>query len=327
MAKNDKAKAQTAINTTNQAAITNNAALKQNTVQPQTEEFHKNYQDAVTTQTGNYNDIMGQYKNQQNIAPAAPIKFNPTSTATTNYKTSPEMQQAMTGYKGFADTGGYSPTDIQELRARGVSPIRSVFSSFQRGLDKQKALGGGYSPNYGAVTAKLAREMPEQIAGQVSNVNAGLADSIRQGKLAGLSGLGGLATSDTGFRTTSDINNANARNQMSQFNTSGDINAQTVNAENDRAEKARQANLIAGQQSLYGTTPGMASMFGNQVLGSTGQLIDANQQGQQQGQANVEQQINQSQLPSNTDIALGRVGQIGKIGAGLINPWLRSAPQ
>src|SRR5262245_54171702 len=38
------------------------------------------------------------------------------------------------GYQEFSQTGGYSPTDIANMRARGVSPIRASYANAQRGI-------------------------------------------------------------------------------------------------------------------------------------------------------------------------------------------------
>lgn len=125
-------------------------------------------------------------------------------------------------YQNLADlssTGGYSEADKADLRARGVSPIRSVYASANRDVDRQKALQGGYSPNYNAVKAKMAREMSDTISNQTQNVNADIASRVAQNKI-------GLAP------------------------TYANMTAEPLKA----------------QQSLYGTTPALSNLFGNQAL-------------------------------------------------------------
>jgi hypothetical protein len=68
---------------------------------------------------------------------------------------------------------------------------------------------------------------------------------------------------------------------------------------------------VQGMQSMYGTTPGMASTFGNQVLNATGQ---SSQFGNQQ----VGNRINIGQMPSDFDIGLGRLGKIGGLAQGVL---------
>ncbi len=123
--------------------------------------------------------------------------------------------QALQDYGGiqgrfgeFADTGGYSPEDISSIRARAVSPIRSIYSGARRDIDRQQALQGGYSPNRTASLAKMAREQSSTTADAATNAEAAIAQMVNQGRRFGVSGMSGM----------------------------------------------------------YGTTPGLANMFGNQAL-------------------------------------------------------------
>jgi hypothetical protein len=93
----------------------------------------------------------------------------------------------------------------------------------------------------------------------------------------------------------------------------GQLGSDTAqNTETNIAELIRQAKLggLSGMASLYGTTPGMASMFGNQVLNATGQSGDF-------GNNMVKNRIGISQMPSDFDIAMGRLGSIGKMFGGV----------
>lgn len=91
--------------------------------------------------------------------------------------------------QGMATTGGYSDEDMANLRARSVSPIRAAYSAANRDVDRQRSLQGGYSPNYTAAKAKMAREQSYAMSDAMTNVEGGLAESKRQGRLAGLQGL------------------------------------------------------------------------------------------------------------------------------------------
>ncbi len=155
---------------------------------------YKLYDTAVKQQSGDYGNIMKAYQ---------------------DYQSGP----AMTNLVNLSQTGGYSPEDISSIRERGISPIRSVYASANRDVDRTKALQGGYSPNYNAVKAKMAREMSDTISNQTNNVNAGIAQNVAQNKLSIAPNFASAA-----FRP------------------------------------------IEGMQSLYGTTPAMSALFGNQAL-------------------------------------------------------------
>ncbi len=164
------------------------------------------------------------------------------------------------GYQNFADTGGYSPQDIQDLRARGVAPTRAVYANAQANLDRNRAIQG-YSPNYAAATAKMARELGQSVSDTNVNVNASLADAIRQGKLAGLGGL----------------------NQT----TAGQLGA--------------QSDILGGQRSLYGTTPGQTSLYGQQLGQSNDQMNQISQLQNQLAQMIINGQLGRGQMPTRFD--------------------------
>lgn len=75
---------------------------------------------------------------------------------------------------------------------------------------------------------------------------------------------------------------------------------------------------LAGAASLFGTTPGMSNMFGNQVLASTGLLGD--QIGREYGLASsiMGHNVNAAQLPGRTQSILGNIGAGARIAAGII---------
>jgi hypothetical protein len=126
-----------------------------------------------------------------------------------------DYSNIMDEYKKLLDlskTGGYSDTDIANIRERSISPIRSVYAGANRDVDRQRALQGGYSPNYAAVKAKMAREQSDVIGNQTTNINADLAQRIAQNKLSSI------------------------------------------------------PQAISGMTSLYGTTPALSSLYGNQAL-------------------------------------------------------------
>jgi hypothetical protein len=95
----------------------------------------------------------------------------------------------MSGYRQFAQTGGFSPEDLANIRARSMSPVRAVYANALQNVNRQRALQGGYSPNYGALTARLAREQSMSQADAAINREANLAEMVQRGRLAGLGGM------------------------------------------------------------------------------------------------------------------------------------------
>lgn len=231
----------------------------ENEMGPISQNYNDLFNKTSYRQMEDYGDIMGGYRDFGN-------SLSP-SFSKVNYKRPGELdesygflREAAPGYREFANTGGYSNQDIQELRARGTSPIRAAYGNSMMELNRARAIGGdGGSPNYIAALSKAQREQPGQMADAMTNVNAKLAEDIREGKLAGLGGLanigstmGGLSSDEAGRELSAQMANQNAELQARSMYNSAKLGS------------------LQGQTGLYGTTPAMANMFGNQVMNAYG---------------------------------------------------------
>lgn len=186
------------------------------------------------------------------------------------------------GYQDFANTGGYSPEDIQALRARSIAPLRAVYANAQNDINRQRSLQGNYSPNYTAAKAKMARELGYGISDANMNTEAALADQIRQGKLAGLGGM-------------------------------TNIDQALLNAETSRLGTG--ANILRGMGDLYGTAPGLASLYEKGLLDSSQQGLGVENLQQEQLRSILGGQNNVSQTPGNFQSAMGNLGSIFNLGS------------
>lgn len=261
---------------------------------PISQNFQNQYQNVADRDMQHYNDILGGYREfrEKSLTPTiAAINSRvpkPFSFERVNYERDPETTgRAISGYTDFADTGGYSPQDIQELRARGISPVRAAYGNSMMQLDRQRSLQGGYSPNFTAATAQMQRELPQQLANATTNVNAGLAESIRSGKLAGLGGLTGIGGMETG-----------ARMQAGMANQGADLQAQNLTEQSLSAHDTRKLSAqdllgrsIDMERGLYGTSPGATATFGDQAQRAYQQRLQLEQLRGQLGSNYVDNQI------------------------------------
>lgn len=259
--------------------------------QPVNQQFQQQYNQAAQRQTQDYGNIMGAY-DQFRQRLGGPTKFTFQNVKAERPAELGEsygyLREAMPGYREFASTGGYSPTDIQELRARGVSPIRAAYGNTMMELDRARALGGNAgAPNYIAALSRAQRELPGQLADATTNVNAGLAEAIRSGRLQGLAGMSGIGSTMGGLAS----GEAGRMLQAGLANQAADLQAQGMGEQS--LQNLRQMDLagISGQAGLYGTTPGMAATFGNQALNSWQQRAAMEQARQQFGLGAMDAQI------------------------------------
>lgn len=264
---------------------------------PAASEFARRFGQAAERQYDDYGDIMRRYGDVASGGGAGKLGRNQVSWT--------DPFKSYGGYEEFSTTGGYSPTDIANMRARGVSPIRAAYANAQRGIGQQRALQGGYSPNAIATRAKMAREQGQSMADATQNVEAGLAEARNRGRLAGLSGMSGIE----GQRLAAQLD-------------AGKFNAATLNAA-DETDQLNQLRALQGMTSLYGTTPGMAQLFGNQLNTSIGQGANY---GINQQQVDIEGQ----KLPGAWDSAMGKIGDIMDIAGAastMAYPWLNDGEQ
>lgn len=166
-----------------------------------------------------------------------------------NNQPNSEYSSAVTNLGDLAKTGGYSEGDKSDIRARGISPIRSVYSSAMQNVDRQRSLSGGYSPNYGAVQAKMARDLSSTISDKNTDINATIAQNV------------------AGNRTANATGYANAAKTQSEI----------------------PMQALQGMTSLYGTTPANAALFGNNALQRSTLQANVNNQGQQGNMALIGQ--------------------------------------
>lgn len=175
MAKGDHSRAESAINT----SVDNSQRSLQDTrdrINQQGADMWSNYQKGTEKNLADYDSVMGNYNkffqggNQYNAG------------------------NALSGYQNFADTGGFSPQDVQNIRARMIAPIRGVYSNAQRNVERAGRMG---ATNTAAAAAKMAREQGYATSDATTNAEAAIAEMLQKGKLAG---LGGLESTSLGLR-------------------------------------------------------------------------------------------------------------------------------
>lgn len=230
---------------------------------------------ARVNQGYDYNNIMKGYDsildNNTKSSSSSNSGFVPISPTITKYmpveyKRSNALDSTISGLNDYANSGGYSSQDISDIRERGLSPLRAVYSNAQNDLRRRNVLSGGSASNYGAVTAKMARELGYQLSDQSTKINADIADMLAKNKLSALNSLAPITERENTLKTQIDRENAanereyEARNndliqRVNEFNRQGELDV--VNS---------QLKALSGKTQLYGTSPALANSFANQVL-------------------------------------------------------------
>lgn len=225
------------------------------------------YNSALAQTAEDYDSIMGQYKGLKDSTLAGGgqqerLNFTPINPTSAEYQPGSDYSYL----KNFVNTGGYSDADVGNLRERAVSPIRSIYSTASKNIDRQKRLQGGYSPNAGALQAKLARESGYAIGDASTNANAAIAEMVQRGKLAGATALAPLEARETENRNAFNLTNANTANDFLKFNAQMPLEYGKFNAAQDNNDFEKILSTIQGQQGLYSASPGLMGTLGNQTI-------------------------------------------------------------
>jgi len=236
------------------------------------EDMYKVYNSSVSQQAGDYDDIMSRFKDIYNTSRGGGgDTYTPYSADKATYNKSADTTSALANLKDLSETGGLSGADQQNLRARGISPIRSMYATAQRDMDRNRRLSGGYSPNFGAVTSKMTRDMSSQIADQMDNVNARIAEMVQSGKLSAAPNYASAAQAESELGSRFALSNRDAENEARKSNAMGML-------ESKRNKQSLAANAAQGMTQLYGTTPALPKLYGDQAMDTARFQNDVNQQ-------------------------------------------------
>ncbi len=229
----------------------------------------KAFQEAIPTQAEDYDEIMQGYRDIMGggndpyagvISKYESELSNPKNQfKDVSYTEAPEFGKSFEQASEYAKTGGLSESEQGSLRARAISPIRSIYANMSRNMDRNRRLGGGFSPNYNASAARVAREGSEQIGQTTTNANAAIAEMVQKGRLAMTPEMGRLATSKNDLMNQVNLGNQSNR-VKAQDNVSGNLSGMRSALD---SQAGRKTDALRGMTSLYGTTPALDSTYGD----------------------------------------------------------------
>lgn len=227
------------------------------------EDMYNLYGTSVQKQAGDYDSIMKKFNSIYSGAgpgggASGMYKFDPYEAAQTQYNKSPDTTKALAELEDLSRTGGLNDAAQQNLRARGVSPIRAQYATAQRDMDRQRRIGGATSANFGAVTSRMARDQSSLIADQMDKVNAGIAEMVQSGRLSAAPNYASAAQAESVLKHGVATGNTEAKNTAAQHNASGMFNARN-------AQRGDRLGAVQGMTNLYGTTPALSSLYGDQA--------------------------------------------------------------
>lgn len=275
MSKNDASKAQNAIDYQGGMAQNNLDTIRTSGNQ-QHSDMWNDYRNSLNSQKDDYGNIMGLgggYASGGND-----FSFDPRFRS--------QLDNAIAGYESFARDGGFSDQNLSDIRARAIAPTRAVYANAQTNIDRQRALQGGYSPNYTAATTRMAKDLAAGLSDANTNAEAEIAQMVQAGKLAGLGGVSQSTLSGQGMQN--QINATNAQQRLGGLNS---------------------------MSGMYSASPGQSEMFARMFSQSGDRQLTGQQLQQALGLGIIDAQIKKSTVPSNykqgVDNYRNTVGAVG----------------
>ena len=112
---------------------------------------------------------------------------------------SPEQKEAGWGwgnFKNFAETGGWSPQEMADFRARSSAGLPEMYGNMRGELMRGRTVQGGYGPGYNEATSQMSRDSARSLAEANLGAETNIANSVRQGKMWGSEQGHGAATGE-----------------------------------------------------------------------------------------------------------------------------------
>ncbi len=161
------------------------------------------------------------------------------------------IDQNIAGFKEIGRTGGWSAKDLADTKLQASRVPTSIFAGLKQRADQQRNITGGYAPSG---DARMAREAARAAAEGVLNSDISTAESVRQGKLAGLGGA-----------QSAEMQLLDLISGQQRFGASG------MSGVEGQALDATQRERLAGNDSLarlYSSSPGeLDALFGRELQG------------------------------------------------------------
>lgn len=262
-------------------SIMRSPATKQAGPSPLTQSYNL-YNTAVKQQAGDYDEIMNRLKSHYDTQVNNPNKPNLTAPGQYtpqlyDYNQTADSRNSLSTLKGLSESGGYTGSELSALRERGISPIRAVYANANRNIDRQRVLQGGFSPNYTAAKAKMAREMSSMMADKMNDVNAGIAERVAQNRMSAAPQYAQFAQGESSLRNQYGAANAQSVNEANRFNIGNQLDFQKLQSDITNRDQSNNLGALQAMTSLYGTTPALSQLFGSQALQGAGLQNDINQ--------------------------------------------------
>lgn len=217
------------------------------------------------------------------------------------------LNDAISHYQNFANTGGFSDADKQNMIAAAIAPTRQTYSNLTDELSRQANLAGGNLGNIGVATSNLGTQAASQIGAQNVNAQSALAQLVQQGKEYGTTGE--AQASLAGAQAQTAIQQLDA--QMREAGLGG-LSADDQMALMAQIQSAQLSNT--DRLAQLASLGGLAQMGNADVMGQQGMLAGLLNSWNASNLGSINAQLGASQIPGDFQSFMGNLGSIFGLG-------------
>ena len=201
-----------------------------------------------------------------------------------------------TGFKQFADTGGFTPGEINMMRSRSNAAIPAMYNQEMQNLEARRNIQGGYAPGADALRGRLLRQRGQDIASAARDTELGISQQVREGKQYGITGMAGQEVAlqnalnqqrlaQTGALTAAGTGGLQLESELAGNRLAGIQGAQTAE---QGFEQQMTANRLAGLQGTGQTTMDLQNAINQTRMGGLQGIQQTNKDAQSLVQAGRE---------------------------------------
>ena len=153
----------------------------------------------------------------------------------------------------FAKSGGYSPADISNIRARATSVIPAYYDVARNEAARMGAVQGGYGPGQAALFARMGRDQARGAQDAAREAEFGISDRVREGRKWGASGMSSAENALQNMRMSALTGATSAEGNLRNSIAQNRIGASSAGGSNETGmQSAIQRGKMFGIQGLEG---------------------------------------------------------------------------
>lgn len=230
------------------------------------ESSYRNFMGGGGVDTGRFNQFqghLGELAGSGGWSPESRANVMGDVTKMRGMADDPEIAKRFRGngvFDEFAKTGGYSNSDIGNIRARANSVIPAYYDVARNEASRMGNVQGGYGPGRAALFARMGRDQAQGAAATARDTELGIKDKVNAGRQWGAGQVSTAEGALQGMRMNALTGASTAEGNMNNSIAQNRIGAANAGAGNETGmQGVIQQGKMFGTQGLEGMAESAAA--------------------------------------------------------------------